>query len=101
LRLYRSSHQFVPLGPVRIKNDGTWKAENCNVGGEPDDRRGLGVYLVGPSALALFEYYRDAGRIHKELMKVAPPSNANKSLPPIADGTADMVKCAEVWVFRS
>jgi hypothetical protein len=100
-RLYPQNGGFVPIGEVTISDDGTWKAMQCNIGGEKGNDRGIGIYLVGSSGRALLNYFVLATAKHNELMSSAPSSTANKPLPPIKNPTSDMVPCAEVWVKRS
>jgi hypothetical protein len=102
-RHYPNSSEIAPMGDAVIRPDGTWKADNCNIGGNPGDPRGISVYLVGPSGSALLDYFERCASVHKALMRVAPASPENRSLPAIKAQTLtqDMILCTRIDVYRS
>jgi hypothetical protein len=98
LRIYpdtkrRSVH---PLREVEYGDDGkSWNAKGCDIGGRPGENRALGIYLVGPSGQALFDYYDEAARAHETTK-----NPGAKNLPLIAVRTPDMIMCKEVPLVR-
>jgi hypothetical protein len=105
LRIYPDFNNGIYLwAEVRLDADGkNWTVADCDIGGRVGDRRVLGVYLVGPSGKALFQYFREAAEVHNatnaNLLKASPGAEI-RHLPLIFERTPDMVKCAEVIVTR-
>ena len=98
LRIYPDTkHRAIhPLREVEYGNDGkSWNAKGCDIGGKPGDNRVLGIYLVGQSGLALFDYYDEAAKVH-----IATKRPNSAPLPPITVRTPDMIKCEEVALVR-
>jgi hypothetical protein len=98
LRIYPDTPRrgIHPLREVEYGNDGkSWNAKGCDIGGTPGQNRALGIYLVGESGQALFDYYDEAAKVHRKAKK---PDAEN--LPLITIRTPDMIKCQEVALVR-
>jgi hypothetical protein len=102
-KIFPNSRTFAPIGEVMILGDGTWKAERCNIGGNAGDRRIVGVYLVGPEARVLLDYFNEAGARHRTTMNAlkAATGQAGDYLPHLTDGTSDLIQCHTVGLYRS
>lgn len=64
-RLY-SADAFIPVGRAYIdKENKTWKASQCDVGGTPKQKREIAAFLVGPAGTALIEYQKMVTKAHR------------------------------------
>jgi hypothetical protein len=94
-----------PYRKVELQEGATdWK-EEMEIGGRPGERRGVGVFVVGPPGLALIRYLRESTKRHDGWMdKLEVPKDANERyLPALTRELMDAVKfeqCDVVWVER-
>jgi hypothetical protein len=99
LRIYPGTDNFIPVGEARVDIEkGIWKAENCDIGGVPGDRRSIGAYLIGPGGAILLDYFVKASRVHNKLRDEV--GKKGEFLPLLEKRTPDMVECDRISVWR-
>jgi len=102
LRVYDDG-RIAPLREVTIdKNDQTWVAPNCDVGGRPDQRRFLAAALIGKCGQTFFKYYFEAATHHNKWMDDldVPRDTEGRYLPAISTPPPDIIECHRVEVVR-
>jgi hypothetical protein len=100
LRMYPSG-DYMPVGRIQLRKGGRWEAKGVDIGGVKEDRREIGVYLVGPGGRKLLEYFSKAASEHgKARRKLVELKIDTGFLPLIHGETPDMLKCDSVHVVR-
>jgi hypothetical protein len=81
-----------------------WQADQCTLGGNPNDERIIAAYVVGPSGKVLLDAYKESSDVHWEttaaLRAATNNPKAGQPLPLLKEKTRDMVECHRVKVRR-
>lgn len=107
LRIYPKSQEYRPMQRVTLNpSQKTWEAANCDLGtAKRDEVRIIGLYLVGPSGIMLFDYFREAENVHRrtrsELEKLGGTETDFLPLLAAAMKTTDMYECQHVNIVRA
>ena len=101
VRIY-SDNRFAPTGGEAEKSERqmrTWTAMGCSLSRKPPTY--IRLYLVGPDARALFSYYREATKVHKQAMEMLRNYKVEAEyLPAIGSRTNDMIPCSDTIILN-
>jgi len=103
LRYYPRQNGFIPHGAVAIDRvTKTWRVSGFDIGGQPDEERGIDIALAGPTAKTFLDYWLEANSVHSEVQKTLRDATGKYGpwLPAITNWPNDLVTCQRVYVKR-
>jgi hypothetical protein len=103
LRYFPRQNGFIPHGAVAIDRvTKTWSVSGFDIGGQPDEERGIEIALAGPTAKILLDYWLEANQVHSEVQKTLRDLTGKYGpwLPAIVNWPNDLVTCQRIYVKR-